>query len=130
KAQFGEGPIDYRNYRTQIALTGERTGDYRQECDTISRLVYGFASAYNLTGDERCLEAAEAGVRYLRDHFRCIDRSDKTAYWYHAIDVKGGKERKVFASESGDDYDAIPAYEQIYALAGPTQTFRITADPE
>ena len=29
----------------------------------------------------------------------------------------------------GDDYDAIPAYEQIYALAGPIQTYRITGDP-
>ena len=36
---------------------------------------------------------------------------------------------KVFASEFGDDYDAIPAYEQIYALAGPIQTYRITGDP-
>jgi len=129
KAQFGDGPIDYRNYRTQINITGERTGDYRQECDTISRLVYGFASAYNITGDESALEAAEAGVRYLREHFRCVDRSDKTAYWYHAIDVKGAKERKVFASENGEDYDALPAYEQIYALAGPTQTFRVNGDP-
>lgn len=128
-AQFGDGPIDYRNYRTQLNLTGERTGDYRQECDTISRLVYGFASAYNITGDESALEAAEAGVRYLREHFRCVDKSDKTAYWYHAIDVKGAKERKVFASENGEDYDAIPAYEQIYALAGPTQTFRVNGDP-
>ena len=28
----------------------------------------------------------------------------------------------------GDDYDCIPAYEQIYALAGPVQTYRITGD--
>ena len=35
----------------------------------------------------------------------------------------------MLASEFGDDYDAIPAYEQIYALAGPTQTYRITGDP-
>jgi mannose/cellobiose epimerase-like protein (N-acyl-D-glucosamine 2-epimerase family)/anti-anti-sigma regulatory factor len=129
KAQFGDGEIDYRNYRTQLTISGERTGNYRQECDTISRLVYGFASAYNLTGDERALEAAEAGTKYLREHFRCLDKSDKTAYWYHAIDVNGAKERKVFASENGEDYDAIPAYEQIYALAGPTQTFRINGDP-
>jgi hypothetical protein len=37
--------IDYRNYRTTITLTGEKPKDnYRQETDTISRLVYGFAS--------------------------------------------------------------------------------------
>src|SRR5207253_4805827 len=28
-----------------------------------------------------------------------------------------------------DDYHAIPAYEQIYALAGPVQTYRLTGDP-
>ena len=41
----------------------------------------------------------------------------------------GRQEKKILASEFGDDYDAIPAYEQIYALAGPTQTYRITGDP-
>ena len=40
-----------------------------------------------------------------------------------------GRERKMLSSEFGDDWDAIPAYEQIYALAGPTQTYRITGDP-
>lgn len=128
-AEFGNETIDYRNYRTQLTADGHTTGDYRQETDTISRLVYGFASAYMLTGYERYLEAAEAGTNYLRDHFRCMDTSDQTCYWYHAIDVVGDHERKIFASEFGDDFDAIPAYEQIYALAGPTQTFRITGDP-
>ncbi|MFM7793187.1 MAG: N-acyl-D-glucosamine 2-epimerase, partial [Microcystis panniformis] len=37
-------------------------------------------------------------------------------------------EEKIFASEFGDDYYAIPAYEQIYALAGPIQTYRCTGD--
>jgi hypothetical protein len=50
-------------------------------------------------------------------------------YWYHGIDVHGQREDKVFASEFGDDIDAIPAYEQIYALAGPIQTYRVTGDP-
>ena len=129
RSQFGDDAPDYRNYRTDLDLSGMHTGDLRQETDTISRLVYGFASAYMITGDDRYLEAAEAGTRYLRDHFRCADPSDDTCYWYHAIAVNGDRERKIFASEYGDDYDAIPAYEQIYALAGPTQTYRITGDP-
>ncbi|WP_157315354.1 STAS domain-containing protein [Chitinibacter sp. GC72] len=127
-AEFGDGPIDYRHYRTQITADGRTTGDYRQETDTISRLVYGFASAYLLTGNDRYLEAAEEGTNYLRDHFRCQNASEQYCYWYHAIDVVGDHERKIFASEFGDDFDALPAYEQIYALAGPTQTFRITGD--
>jgi len=49
-------------------------------------------------------------------------------YWYHGIKVEGEKETKLLTSEFGDDYDSIPMYEQIYALAGPTQTMRITGD--
>jgi mannose/cellobiose epimerase-like protein (N-acyl-D-glucosamine 2-epimerase family) len=111
-----------------VALTGEQKGDFRQETDTISRLVYGFASAFMLTGEDRFLEAAEKGTQYLRDHMRFYDVDENIIYWYHGIDLKGGREHKIFASEFGDDYDAIPMYEQIYALAGPTQTYRINGD--
>jgi hypothetical protein len=130
KAQFGAGPVDYKNYRTTITLNGEKEVDnYRQETDTISRLVYGFASAYLLTGNDAYLEGAEKGTEYLREHFRFYDRDENIVYWYHGIDVHGSREDKVFASEFGDDFDAIPAYEQIYALAGPIQTYRVTGDP-
>jgi mannose/cellobiose epimerase-like protein (N-acyl-D-glucosamine 2-epimerase family) len=129
-AQFGSKDyIDYKNYRTELTLEGTHlSGKYRQETDTISRLVYGFASAYNLTGKEEYLEAAEKGTEYLRQHFRALDTSEDICYWYHGIDVDGDKVRKILASEFGDDYDAIPAYEQIYALAGPIQTYRVTGD--
>ncbi len=129
-AQFGDQPVNYDDYRTNITLTGEKALDrYRQETDTISRLVYGFASAYLLTGDDRYLEGAEKGAEYLREHMRFYDLDENIVYWYHGIDVEGRRETKVFASEFGDDFDAIPAYEQIYALAGPIQTYRITGDP-
>lgn len=129
-AQFGGSEdIDYKKYRTSLALTGEQKGDYRQETDTISRLVFGFASAYLLTGNDVFLEAAEKGTEYLQDHMKFYDLDENIVYWYHGIDVKEGKEHKVFTSEFGDDYDAIPMYEQIYALAGPTQTYRITGNP-
>ncbi len=128
KAQFPDGEVDFRQYRTQLTLEGTKTGNLRQETDTISRMVYGFATAYLLTGEDRFLEAAEAGTTYLREHMRFVDTEADIAYWYHGIDVKAGHERKIFASEFGDDYDALPAYEQIYALAGPTQTYRVTGD--
>ena len=129
-AQFGEGPVDYRGYRTLIKLGGEKEKDnYRQETDTISRLIYGLSSAYMLTGEDRFLEAADKGTEYLREHFRFYDADEKIIYWYHGIDVQGRRETKVFASEFGDDYYAVPAYEQIYALAGPIQNYRITGDP-
>ena len=128
-AQFGgKDNIDYRKYRTILTLSGVKTSDHRQETDTVSRLVYGLASTYQLTGRDEFLEAAEKGVQYLRDHMRFYDRDENIVYWYHGIDIKGDEEHKVFASEFGDDFYAIPAYEQIYALAGPAMTYRINGD--
>jgi hypothetical protein len=129
RAQFGEGPIDYRDYRTMLRLGGDKTDKHVQETDTISRLVYGMASAYLLSGDEDHLAAAEKGTEYLRDHMRFVDLDSDVVYWYHGIKLEGDYERKLFTSEFDDDYDAVPMYEQIYALAGPTQTFRVTGDP-
>ena len=129
RAEWDDGDVDFGQYRTTIALEGHKLEGHRQETDTISRLVYGFATAYLLTGDEQFLDAAERGTEYLRDHMRTVDAAEGVAYWVHAVDVGEGKEKKILASEFGDDYDAIPAYEQIYALAGPTQTFRATGDP-
>ncbi|MDH6138624.1 MULTISPECIES: AGE family epimerase/isomerase [Kitasatospora] len=134
RGHFPDGVYDWRNFRTKLTLSGthptETAGaEVRQETDTISRLVYGLATAFMLTGEERFLRAAESGTEYLREHMRVVDEGEKVAYWYHAIDITEGAQRKVFASEFGDDYDAIPMYEQIYALAGPTQTYRITGDP-
>ena len=128
-AQFMGGEINYDNYRTSIALTGEHKNSFRQETDTISRLIYGLASSFMLTGEDVFLEAAEKGCEYLQEHMKFYDADENVVYWYHGIDVKDGKEHKVFTSEFGDDYDAIPMYEQIYALAGLTQTYRISGNP-
>ena len=129
RAQFPEGVVDFDEYRTEIRLGGEKTDSHVQETDTISRLVYGMASAYLLTGKDEYLEVAERGTEYLRKHMRVVDNEDDVVYWYHGIKIDGDSERKLFTSEFSDDYDAIPMYEQIYALAGPIQTYRITGDP-
>lgn len=126
---YPEKEIDYKNYRTFLHLGGGKKGDYLQETDTISRLVYGFASAYLMTGEERFLEGAETGTEYLREHVRFYDNDEDLIYWYHGLQVSGEREQKLLTSEFGDDYDSLPMYEQIYALAGPTQTYRITGDP-
>ncbi|MCX3058689.1 AGE family epimerase/isomerase [Streptomyces beihaiensis] len=134
RGHFPDGKYDWQVFRTQLTLHGTHLPDFdgadvRQETDTISRLVFGLSSAYLLTGEDRFLEAAESGTEYLREHMRVDDVQDGIVYWYHGIDVGPAGQRKVFASEFGDDFDAIPMYEQIYALAGPTQTYRITGDP-
>ncbi|GAA3455382.1 AGE family epimerase/isomerase [Dactylosporangium matsuzakiense] len=131
--EFGPGAtaFDYRGYRTDLSMEGAKAATARQETDTISRLVYGLATAYIMTGRERYLQAANAGAQYMVDHLCSIDRSQQIAYWYHALVINpDGTERKIFASEFGDDFDAIPCYEQIYALAGITQVYRITGDPK
>lgn len=123
--------IAYSNYRTLISLTGgKKDADYLQETDTISRMVYGMACAYMLTGKDLYLDAAEKGTEYLREKMRFTDTDTGLIYWYHGLKVGDtGEEQKLLVSEFGDDYDCIPAYEQIYALAGPVQTYRITGDP-
>ena len=134
RGHFPDGVYDWRNFRTRLTLSGTHVPDsagedVRQETDTISRLVYGLATAYLLTGEDRFLDAAESGTEYLREHMRVVDDRDGIVYWYHGIDITPSGQRKILASEFGDDFDAIPMYEQIYALAGPTQTYRITGDP-
>jgi mannose/cellobiose epimerase-like protein (N-acyl-D-glucosamine 2-epimerase family) len=126
RSQFGDGVIDFGDYRTVISGSGGKTGQHIQETDTISRMVYGMASAYMLTGDEDALAVAEAGSQYLHDHMRFVDADEDVVYWYHGVEINGGREHQLFASEFGDDYRAIPAYEQIYALVGLTQTYRLT----
>ncbi|MUL39068.1 AGE family epimerase/isomerase [Gloeocapsopsis dulcis] len=130
KAQFEDGEIDYRKYRTRLGLNGVKAASSRQETASLSRLVYGFATAYMITGEDRYLEAAEKGTEYLREHMRFLDESKGICYWYHAVDVNSdGSEQRILASQFGDDYDAISVYEQIYLLAGLTQTYRVTGDP-
>jgi mannose/cellobiose epimerase-like protein (N-acyl-D-glucosamine 2-epimerase family) len=134
RGQFPDGKYDWRHYRTKLSLAGTHTPDYiapdfRQETDTISRLVYGLASAYLLTGEDRFLEAAEAGTDYLRENMRGVREDEGVVFWFHGVDISSTGQRKILASEFGDDFDAIPMYEQIYALAGPTQTYRVTGDP-
>ena len=58
-------------------------------------MVYGMASAYLLTGQDRFLEAAEKGTEYLRDHMRFYDPDEDLVYWYHGLKVSGDRETKL-----------------------------------
>ncbi len=120
--------FDFTNYQTNLSYIGSKTTDTIQECATLSRLIYGLASAYLMTGNERYYQAAKNGVEYQRDTFRTESHDGSFIVWAHAYDkVKG---RKIMPSLFGDDLDAIPLYEQIYALAGLTQFYRISNDWE
>jgi len=131
--QVNEGEtIDFKNFRTDLSAEGKKL-DGVQNLDTVSRLVYGFATAYMMTGDERALEAATKGTEYMQKHFRHRDTTEGITYWYSQIDIQSdGSVRKYMGSTAGGDEggNAIPCYEQIYALAGPTQTYRLTGDKD
>jgi putative intracellular protease/amidase/mannose/cellobiose epimerase-like protein (N-acyl-D-glucosamine 2-epimerase family) len=117
-------------YRTNLNIIGLPTDENIQEMATLSRLIYGLSSTYLLTGCNRYLQAATAGVRFQREAFRSLSHDGRHCFWaYGRRRQKYGTEWKLL-SENPDDHDAIPLYEQIYALAGLAQYYRITADWE
>ncbi|GLC47113.1 hypothetical protein PLESTB_000870900 [Pleodorina starrii] len=119
--------VDWSLYRTNLGITfGPVEGLADQEVATLSRLIYGLASAYHLTGNMRFLDAAASGVEYQRKNFKLQDVDGKNTLWTAA---RNGR-RFQLTSTAGDDRGTIPLYEQIYALAGLAQYYRITLDPE
>ncbi len=117
-------------YRTNLNITGAPTSDSVQECATLSRLIYGLSSAYLLTGSDRYYLAAKAGVDYQREAFRSLSHDGQYCFWAYGRRRTNDGEKLIVASENADDHGTIPLYEQIYALAGLAQYYRITLDWE
>ncbi|MFO1154032.1 MAG: AGE family epimerase/isomerase [Rhodospirillales bacterium] len=122
-----------RFYRTQLNILGQPVDENVQECATLSRLLYDLSSAYLLTGAERYFLAARAACSYLREAFRSLSHDGQYIFWaYGRRRFHEGERGEVLIvpSQNADDLGAIPLYEQIYALAGLTQYFRITQEWE
>lgn len=120
-------------YRTNLNILGQPMNDTVQECAVLSRLIYDLSSAYLMTGAERYLLAARAAVNYLREAFRSLSHDGRHCFWAYGRrrNLEGEKgESLIFASQGPDDVGTVPLYEQIYALAGLTQFYRITLDWE
>ncbi len=124
-------------YRTNLNILGLPVGDNNlQECATLSRLIYGLSSAYLLTGQERFRLAAKAGIEYQRDTFRSLSHDGALCIWNFGKQKTSDKYKQatgakiIMGSLNPDDYGTIPLYEQIYALAGMAQYYRITMDWE
>ncbi|MDD1725233.1 MAG: AGE family epimerase/isomerase, partial [Methanospirillum sp.] len=117
-------------YRTFLNIYGGKTDNDLQYMATLSRLIYGLSSAYLLLGDIRFLKAAKAGVDFQRTAFRSITHDGQHIIWSHARKKLVIGNKTIIPSQMDDDRDSIPLYEQIYALAGMTQYFRITGDGE
>ena len=128
-AQFGDsGNYDFKRYHTCVSGATRKHVNW-QEIDTLSRYLFGIATAFMMTGEEHFLRAAREGILYQRQHMRIETDDGKYVYWYHAV-KENHAGHKVLPSLFGDDYGAIPLYEQIYALAGLVQYYRITNDAE
>ena len=120
-------------YRTNLNILGQATDESVQECAVLSRLLYDLSSAYLMTGAERYLLAARAAANYLREAFRSLSHDGRYCFWAYGRrrNMQGERgEFLLFASQGPDDQGTIPLYEQIYALAGLTQFYRVTLDWE
>jgi mannose/cellobiose epimerase-like protein (N-acyl-D-glucosamine 2-epimerase family) len=117
-------------YRTALSIEGTPTDDSTQEMATLSRLIYGLSSAYLIGGDSRYLLAAKAGVEFQREAFRSYSADGRFCFWAHARKRDRHGVYTMFPSAFDDDINSIPLYEQIYALAGLAQYYRITNDRE
>lgn len=119
-----------RFYRTNLNISGLPTDEDIQECATLSRLIYGLSSAYLLTGNERYYLAAKAGVEYQREAFRQLSHDGQYIFWAFGRRKMVNGTKLIVPSQNGDDAGTIPLYEQIYALAGLAQFYRVTLDWE
>jgi len=120
-------------YRTQLNIVGMSVDENIQESAVLSRLIYDLSSAYLLTGAERYFLAAKAAVGYLREAFRSDSHDGEYCFWAYGRRRNREGERGetlIIPSMNADDQGSIPLYEQIYALAGLTQFYRITLDWE
>jgi mannose/cellobiose epimerase-like protein (N-acyl-D-glucosamine 2-epimerase family) len=117
-------------YRTTLSIEGQQIDDQTQEMATLSRLIYGLSSAFLLGGDERYYRAAKAGVDFQREAFRSYSADGRFCFWLHARKRDRHGTYAVLPSLFGDDAGTMPAYEQIYALAGLAQFYRISNDWE
>jgi mannose/cellobiose epimerase-like protein (N-acyl-D-glucosamine 2-epimerase family) len=120
-------------YRTNLNILGQPVDETVQECAVLSRLLYDLSSAYLMTGAERYLMAARAAANYLREAFRSLSHDGRYCFWAYGRrrNLQGERgETWLFASQGEHDVGTVPLYEQIYALAGLTQYYRVTLDWE
>lgn len=115
-------------YRTNLNILGGHTDNNIQECATLSRFLYGLSSAYMLTGLDRFYNAAQAAANYLCDTFRSPSHDENYCFWKFGRRSTVNSSEDIIPSQNPDDIGTYALYEQIYALSGLTQFYRITQD--
>jgi hypothetical protein len=127
KRELTENDFSYF-YRTNLDFLGGKTSNDTQECATMSRFLYGLSSSYLLTGNSRAFSAASACAKYLVNAFSTLTHDHMYCFWKFGRTHDGKSVRDIISSQNGDDLGSYALYEQIYALAGLTQYYRITQD--
>jgi mannose/cellobiose epimerase-like protein (N-acyl-D-glucosamine 2-epimerase family) len=115
-------------YRTNLDLLGGATENDIQECATMSRFLYGLSSAYLLTGNDRSLSAARACAKYLINAYATPSHDGSYIFWKFGRERDGNSTKDIIGSLNPDDRGTYALYEQIYALSGLTQYYRVTQD--
>lgn len=115
-------------YRTNLDLLGGVTSDDTQECATMSRFLYGLSSSYLLTGNDRAFSAAKACAAYMMNAFSILSHDQMYCFWRFGRKRVGKSAKALIGSTNPDDAGSYALYEQIYALAGLTQYYRISQD--
>ena len=115
-------------YQTNLDLLGGRRLNDSQECATLSRFLYGLSSCYLLSGNDRAFWAAKATAEYLCENFAETSHDQRYCFWKFARERTDRGWKDIIASQNFDDEGSYALYEQIYALSGLAQYFRITHD--
>lgn len=118
-----------RHYRTYLGMVGNPLDNSSQECATLSRFLYGLSSSYLLTGNDRALSAARACAKYLINAYAILSHDREYCFWKFSRVKDENTTREILASQNYDDLGTYALYEQIYALSGLAQYYRITQDP-
>ncbi len=109
-------------YRSNLQRLGHSDPNLTQERGTLSRFLFGLSSAFLLTGDRRALAAARASARYLIN--TCSELRDGARYCLWRFTPTPAATTEEHTVEGA----AYSLYEQIYAISGLAQYYRISQD--
>lgn len=135
---FGLGDVTAQSmlgYRTYLGKTGDPTGKTDQEGAVLSRTLYGFLLNALINHDEQALKISNAVIEYMKENFRYQPAGEDFTLWNSVVrpihEADGTvKLESIRGSTNYEDAGQIPLYEQVYILAGLTNHFLVTRDPE
>lgn len=98
-------------FQTQLDRQWRHVGEPVGTAVSQTRLLYNFATGYDLTGDDAYLRATESGARFLIEKFRDPEHGG----WFHSVGPGGAVV---------DDHK--DAYDLAFIIFGLSHAFRVT----